>query len=424
MSSQMLTAPGKTTIAARLADLASTAIDPPDRERLRALTLANLASGVGYLGSTSKLIAAIRAGTAHRLGMRLHARTQDDFFPAGRVHVGAVTLAAALALAERTNDRLLECLAAGYRVMCSVSATYSRLAQRRGLRPTGMFGPMAAAATAGLALGLDRDGLANAIGLATTMTAGTNQAWISGSDEWLLEVGAAARAGVEAAIFTENGAKAAAEAFEGRAGWSAAFFGDVGGELLSRELRAHQAWIAEVALKPYPVSGIAQVPTHLACMAHESLAGSMPEHAEVRISEAAAAYPGSANRGPFHSRSDALMSVAFCVACGLAKGAVYLQDLERPSETSALRLMKRIEVVGDPKLDEEECWLSVRSGRRNFELTMRGEELLRPEWPAVSGDLHGLAARTQAPEDLVRQLHAELEQDSPHSTQLLDLIEP
>jgi dienelactone hydrolase len=47
------------------------------------------------------------------------------------------------------------------------------------------------------------------------LTAGTNQAWISGSDEWLIEVGMASRAGIETAELTRAGAHAAPDAFEG-----------------------------------------------------------------------------------------------------------------------------------------------------------------------------------------------------------------
>ena len=51
-------------------------------------------------------------------------------------------------------------------------------------------GAVGAAACASVALGLDLDGTANAIALAAARSGGTNQSWISGSDEWMLELGA------------------------------------------------------------------------------------------------------------------------------------------------------------------------------------------------------------------------------------------
>src|SRR5262249_7588194 len=155
-------------------------------------------------------------------GATLHARTQDDFFPAGRSHVGAVTLAAALALADETEERLLPAVAAGYEVMCVGAEAYAPIAQAVGLRPSGVFGPLGAAATAAIVLRLDAAGVQTAIGLASAASAGTNQAWLSGSDEWLFVVGAAARAGVEAALFARAGAAASPLALEGTAGWAKA----------------------------------------------------------------------------------------------------------------------------------------------------------------------------------------------------------
>src|SRR5699024_264953 len=121
------------------------------------------------------------SGNAFIGAMALHGRTQDDFYPHGRVHVGAITLAATLALADDAGDRLLECLAAGYDTMCLVAESGSSYVQTRGLRPSGIFGPLGAAASAATALGLDEAGVANAIGLAASLAGGTNQAWLSGT---------------------------------------------------------------------------------------------------------------------------------------------------------------------------------------------------------------------------------------------------
>jgi 2-methylcitrate dehydratase PrpD len=402
------------TAVEALADLALAERTPEDIDYLRALTLTNVAAGLGDLGAAGALIDALPldparpADAAFATTMRLHARTQDDFHPAGRVHVGAVALGAALALADKVEGRLLECLAAGYDVMCAVSVVYSNVAQRRGYRPTGMFGPLGAAAAAAVALGLDRDGIANAIGLATVTTAGTNQSWISGTDEWLLEIGAAARAGVESALWAEAGAVSSPEAIEGPAGWARAFFDDEGASLLLASLEQPRSRIAEVATKPYPVSGIAQVPTRLGCDAREQLDGARPESIILRMSETESAYPGTTNRGPFTSRSDALMSVAFCVACGLEDGLVRLDRLDRPNDADLRSLIERVSLEPDPAVPEMEALLEVSADGETVRLKNDGASVLFPTWQALSAEAATVAGRSEAPEGAVDAACTEL----------------
>jgi len=389
------------SLSQELAELASRSPDEVERERLRVLALTNVAAACGELGSAGRLVAAaaerpdVPAERARRLAMAFHARTQDDFYPAGRMHVGAIALPVALALGERVGDRLLEVLTAGYRVICAVSATYSADAQARGMRPSGMFGPLGAAATAAAAHELDIEATANAISLAATMSAGTNQAWVAGTDEWLLEVGAAARAGIEAVELTMAGARAADDGLEGRAGWARAFFDDEGASRLAARLASDEPGIAGVAIKPYPVSGIAQVPTWLGCRAH---AEALPRAVRVEVSEAELSYPGSANRGPFRSRSDALMSIAFCVATGIADGIVELARLESPNDLADL--VARVEVTAADDLPEGAARVTVDSsvGGRT-ELHGSEDELLFPLLREL--DPSEIASRGEAPIDAV-----------------------
>ena len=395
-----------------------------EEQRLRVLTLANLAAAEGGLGSATPLVEfagsrpEVAAERARQLAMALHARTQDDFYPAGRMHVGAIALAVALALADEVDERLLQCLTSGYETICRVSAVYSADAQAKGMRPSGMFGPLGAAATAAAALRFDQTETANAIGLAATMSAGTNQAWISGTDEWLLEVGAAAAAGVQAAELTAAGARASKQALEGDAGWARAFFDDPGASRLAAALAVEGSALAEVAIKPYPVSGIAQVPTWLGCEARPA-AGERVESARCEVSEAEFGYPGSANRGPFEGRSDALMSIAFCVAAGLADGVVGLERLEAPNELSELVGRVDVGAAGDLVEGEARLQLTLAGGERR-ESRARAEEVLFPDWDEL--EVAELARRSEAPEETVAALREALAAASPSARDLIDAL--
>lgn len=414
-----------TSIARRLAQRALAPVDAAEADALRTLTLTNLAAGAGYRGAIDEVLTALPLDAerspsegAFLFATRLHARTQDDFFPEGRVHVGAIALAATLALGDRAGDRTLECLVAGYRVLCAVAGVHSAEAQRRGLRPSGVFGPFGAAASAAVALGFDEDATANAIGLAAAAAGGTNQAWISGTDEWILEVGAAARAGVEAARFTEAGARASDAAFEGRAGWAAAFFGEAGAERLGAALEQDGPGPEVVAVKPYPVSGIAQLPTQLSCDVREALAGAPADSARVRVSAIEHAYPGSSNRGPFHSRSDALMSIAFCVTCGLLDGAVRLGRLEDPNAPDLRALLDNVVVEPDDGLAENEAAIEVDAGGEHVTRSGQARDILYPRWADLAADSAALARRSEADAGVVDAARDELRRPAPEAAAL------
>lgn len=397
---------------------------------LRTLTLTNIAAGAGDRGPLAALtdrfpLDAGRApDAAYLFAARMHARTQDDFYPDGRSHIGAVVLAATLALADEVGDRTLDCLAAGYRVMCDVSAAYSADAQRAGLRPSGVFGPFGAAAAAATALSLSPDETGNAIALAAAACGGHNQAWISGTDEWLLEVGAATRAGVEAALFTRAGVRGSTgEAFEGRAGWGAAFFGEQGAPKLAAVVANGLTDATVVATKPYPVSGIAQVATHLGCVLHGELNGATPTAVRVRMSPIELAYPGSANVGPFTSRSAALMSVAFCVAAGLLDGTVRLARLDDPGTADVAALLDVIDVAADPDLPENTSRVEVDAGGRTYAHTAKAADLLYPSWDELAADAAGLAVRSEAAPDVVPAALTELSRERPRANVLRALVE-
>jgi 2-methylcitrate dehydratase PrpD len=414
------------TLTEALADLAVREVDPTADAYLRVLTLTNVAAAIGSLGRAGRLIANVPfdesrpTDVAFLTAMQLHARTQDDFHPEGRSHVGIAALAPTLALADRVGDRTLQCVSAGYEVMCAVAMAYSPIAQRRGYRPTGMFGPLGAAAAAAVALDLDRDGIANAIGLASTMSAGTNQSWISGTDEWLLELGAAARAGVEAALLTEAGAISAPVALEGPAGWARAFFDDADGETLQQGLSTPRSRITEVATKPYPVSGIAQVVTQLGCDLNGVLEARDPDRVVVTMSDAEVAYPGSANRGPFRSRSDALMSVAFCVACAIRDGFVALDRLENPNDVEIRTLIERLELRADADMPETEASIEVTVNGEVHTAAGEAATLLFPGWSGVEAE--PLARRSEASVDAVALARRALEPGNVAATELSDLL--
>lgn len=406
------------TLIHELADIALATAKAPDEEALQARLLWNIAASHGEHDEGARFSSAgqsLHSGgnpgsIAFRIAVAMHARTQDDFYPDGRVHVGATVIPAVLAVG---TDRVIPTIAAGYEVMGLISRTYSAVAQERGFRPTGMFAPMGAAAAAGVALGLDRDELASCLSIASVASAGTNQSWMAGSDEWLLEVGAAARAGAEAAFFAQGGLRGAPDGLEGPAGWARAYFNDVGAARLAAAIEAYEGQIApRVALKPHPVSGIAQVPVAAALKVRAALQGE-PSAVRVMMSPAECRYPGTANRGPFSSRSDALMSVPRCVALALHNGAVSYRDLVRPLTGREQLLLDKIELVPTPSLGETAVTVSVEDQSQTLQATVIGDDVLYPTWESLRGDPHAVAMVCEASADLVDRTLALIESGAP-----------
>jgi 2-methylcitrate dehydratase PrpD len=385
--------------AADLAARALAAAAAPALDELRTRTVWNLAALRGVQDLTGPVVSVFEgagpAAWAYRTGATMHARTQDDFFPLGRVHVGATVLPAVLAVGARD---VLSALAGGYEVMCLVAGCYGGEAQSRGLRPTGVFGAIGAAAGAAIALGGDASDVAAAVSLAAAVSGGTNQAWADGSQEWMLQVGQACRIGVESALLAQAGLKAARRAVEGPTGWAAVFFADDGATRLASYVADSTSSVADVAIKPYPVSGIAQVPTELGVRArHSGL--THPTPVELAISPAELDYPGSRSRGPFSSRSDSLMSLTRCVAQGLTFGTVDFASLAGPPGVEEQAWLDQISLVGDETLDDGSGRLTVDG----VEFRARAEDVLFPTWAQTCEGPEDVARSTEAPVDEVRE---------------------
>jgi 2-methylcitrate dehydratase PrpD len=287
-------------------------------------------------------------------GALMHTRAQDDTHFASKVHVGSAVLPAALALAERDGRdgaALVRAVVAGCEVAAAVGERITPITTARGFRASAIFGPLGAAAASASLLGLDAEGVTNAIALAASMAGGLNQTWIDGSSEYRLELGMAARHGVHAARLAAAGFTGAPHWYEGAAGFVHAFAGegaDPGGpwELGER-------WrILEVTYKPYPVCAITQSAVQVAIDLAQRHAIDPGEVVAVRchLNPADRSYPGTVNQGPFGDVAATLMSAQFCVAMALTDRTATLAGLRRFDDPGLARLVAVTDVLGDGDL--------------------------------------------------------------------------
>ena len=235
------------------------AVDTPAAAAVRAV--AGRRRGVadaGAIGSGDRFPAATAALIN---GTLAHALDFDDTHLPSVLHPSATVIPAALAMAEargRTGAETLTAIALGNELnvrLGSVGFDPQRrvnLFFERGLHATSICGALSAAASAGFLLGLDADGIADAIGIAASMGAGLLEANRTGGSVKRVHCGWAAHAGVTAAEFAEAGLTGPPTVLEGRFGFFQAYCGE-GVSLDTLASGLGERWEAlSVFFKPYP----------------------------------------------------------------------------------------------------------------------------------------------------------------------------
>lgn len=141
-------------------------------------------------------------------GTFCHLRELDDVHYA-ILHPGAVCVPAAFAVAQREKanlGHLLAAIAGGVEAMVRISKGMDYMSHRaRGWHGTATCGSFGAAAAAGIILGLDKERMTYALGLAGSRTGGTWAFKDDGSMSKRLHPGLAARDGVLSAYLAREG---------------------------------------------------------------------------------------------------------------------------------------------------------------------------------------------------------------------------
>jgi 2-methylcitrate dehydratase PrpD len=174
---------------------------------------------IGSGGRASAATAGLVNGTS------AHGYELDDTHEQSRSHPGAVVITAALAVgAERKSSGrdVLAAVVAGYEVMTGLGMAAGALATTHvGFHATCLFGPFGAAAAAARLLGLDAMQLAQAWGIALSMTGGSSQFAFEpkGTMVKRMHAGIPAQNGIIAAQLASLGVDAPVRAFEGEHGF-------------------------------------------------------------------------------------------------------------------------------------------------------------------------------------------------------------
>jgi 2-methylcitrate dehydratase PrpD len=304
----------------------------------------------------------------------MHALDFDDTLDASALHTFVSVLPAALATAESVGGvdgkRFITALVLGVDVICRLSLGIQRPLSWIRTATCGSFG---AAATAGKMLGLDRDRMADALGVAYSQTSGNAQGLLEGRLVKRMQPGFAAQAGVTSAFLARAGITGSRHFLQGEYGFYNLY---EGGEFDSgpvlNGLGQHYT-IMDLSLKPYPCCRM----THAAIDAALELGkvvGSSPgdiEEIQVTVSKMVTEMVGKSFVIGTDPQVDAQFSIPYTVSAALIRGDLFLEDFEPEQimDAQVKALAERVQVAPDPSLPDKDITHSkmlvkMKSGKR------------------------------------------------------------
>ena len=315
---------------------------------------AALAEGEGRCTIIGTPRRAFAGDAAYANGVAGHGLVREDMHAGAVSHLGVVVLPALLAMAEdRAIDgtRFAQAAIVGYEVGAKIGRAIVNPIFSKMFRPTGVTGPIGAAAALGTLLGLDEEEIASAIAFACNMTGGLNQWPYTGSDEMFFHPGNAAASGIRAARLAMSGARGAALALDGDAGLIRAYRPDRTVPEVTL-FDAAEPEIMSVYFKAAPVCNFAQTPCQAALqVARDAKLDPDSIHAvKLRVTEAAYAYPGCDHAGPFERVLQAKMSIQYAVASALHRGMVDESSYRALDDPTLMRLAALVQMEPDDRL--------------------------------------------------------------------------
>jgi 2-methylcitrate dehydratase PrpD len=297
------------------------------------------------------------AGAAFVNGTAAHGEDFDDTFEGGPVHAGAVIVPAVLAATERfraNGQAALRGIAIGTEAMCRLSLVAPKRVHQAGFHPTAVFGALAAAAGAGVALGLTRRQLVDALGIAGSMAGGIIEYLAEGASTKRLHAGWAAQSGLRAAVLARAGFDGPRTVFEGTHGLFHGFAHSTQGDYAALVADFGQRWVTQtLAFKLYPCGTM----THpfIDCARRLAARGLPADDIDELICEVGEGTvhrlwePLAAKQRPPNGYG-AKFSTPYCIAAGFVRGNVGLDAFTDAAvkDPDVLKVAAKVRYVIDP----------------------------------------------------------------------------
>lgn len=286
-------------------------------------------------------------------GAASHAVEFDDIFRDAIYHPATPVVSAAMAIADAADadgDQLLRAVISGYEVSTRIALVMGR-AHYRYWHNTATNGSFGAAVAAGSLLGLDRDGFANAIGLAGTMAAGLQQAFRSDSDAKPMHGAHAAESGLLCAQSAAAGVRGVLDILEGEVGYGAAMSENCDWSIATEGLGADYN-ITRMTTKNHGCCGHAFASIDAALAIKEQHGVTAADVKSIHLDAYSATVDicsGTDHRTPFEGK----FSVPYLVATAFTHGSVRLDAFSeaRLNDPATAALARKVSLSLDKEID-------------------------------------------------------------------------
>ena len=287
-------------------------------------------------------------------GTATHGFELDDLHLRATIHPGAVTIPAALALAEaydKSPAAFLTAVVAGYEVGLRIGMAVGLGHGLRGHHGTGTIGTLAAAAAGANLLGLNADQSGDALGIAATQAAGLHGAR-TGAMSKRFHAGRAAQSGVLAAVLAQRGMTGSRTALEQPfGGFFSTLCDQVDLDAVTAELGSR--WeILEVGFKAYASCGSTH--TTIDAIDHLMQRGlTVGDLKELRVFMSRKAVSNVGWKYVPGGVVAAQMNAHYTSAVKLLDGDVFVEQFaeSRLADPRVMSLIERIRVAHDPVFD-------------------------------------------------------------------------
>lgn len=281
-----------------------------------------------------------------------HSVELDDGHKFAGAHAGTVVVPVAFTLARQnhlTGRDVINSVVLGYDIVYRIAAAMAPYQIDKGFHPTSNDDTLGAAVTAGKLLGLDKEQLANALGLAGLYASGLMEATVTGQLSKCVMVGNAAASGMAAVYYAREGMEGTTSVFEGKNGLFFAKSQDVDVEKVCEGL-GEKFVITDTYSKMYPTCRHAQpaIESALNLMEEYHFGPEDVDHVWVGTHEVAYTLTGKIKE-PKDS-GQAKFSSAYGIAIALYEkgfGVCHLNQ-EYTSNPKYLELANRVTVEQDP----------------------------------------------------------------------------
>ncbi|MHA1107875.1 MAG: MmgE/PrpD family protein, partial [Alphaproteobacteria bacterium] len=347
--------------------------------------------------ATMRAAAVINAAASHTVEF-------DDIFRDAIYHPSTPVVSAALAAAESTGasgDSFLRAVITGYEISTRIALVMglNHYKYWHNTATNGSFGAVAAVASI---LKLDRDGIANAIGLVGTMAAGLQQAFRSESHTKPMHGAHAADTGVLCAQAAANGVMGAMDILEGEVGYGAAMSEDCDWSIATKGL-GEDYNITRMTTKNHGCCGhtFAAIDAALALkQAHGLSAADIAGISVGGYSASVDICSGREHRTPFEGK----FSIPYLVATAITHGSVRMDAFSdaRLGDPETTALAKKVELHLDDEVNRTfphhrsaNMTIETIDGRKleHFQADRRGD----PEMPLTDDEISGKYIELAAP---------------------------